>query len=121
MGAMAADGAPTAKKQKKVKQPIEAVPEGVEAHAGHSRLARALGSVDWHTREKGVQALTRFLQRKTQLPERDMLKIWKGLFYAFWHSDKAPVQVGRRQAAPPPPMNKYNSLAHASEPSMHAA
>lgn len=71
-----------------------ALEEAVDEHAGNSKLARALGSCDYHTREKGVAALTRFLQRKSELGEKDMLKIWKGLFYAFWHSDKAPVQVG---------------------------
>jgi hypothetical protein len=60
---------------------------------GNTKLARALGSPDYHTREKGVRALTRFLLRKSSLSEKDMMKIWKGLFYAFWHSDKAPVQV----------------------------
>jgi hypothetical protein len=66
----------------------------------NSKFARALGSVDYHTRERGVQALTRFLQHKqTSLKESDMLKLWKGLYFCFWHSDKAPVQVSRRRLA----------------------
>jgi ribosomal RNA-processing protein 1 len=69
----------------------------VDAHTvatGNNKLSRALGSTCWHTRTKGLQALTRFLQRKNQeFDEKDMLKLWRGLFYAFWHSDKAPVQV----------------------------
>ncbi|GAX73957.1 hypothetical protein CEUSTIGMA_g1407.t1 [Chlamydomonas eustigma] len=60
---------------------------------GNTKLARALGSPDYHTREKGVRALTRFLLRKSSLSDQDMMKIWKGLFYAFWHSDKGPVQM----------------------------
>lgn len=78
-------------KQKKVKPVLEAVPDN--GHAGNSKFARALASNDYMTREKGLQALTRFLVRKHDIVECDMLKIWKGLFYAFWHSDKAPVQV----------------------------
>jgi ribosomal RNA-processing protein 1 len=26
--------------------------------------------------------------------ELDMLKLWKGIYFCFWHSDKEPVQVG---------------------------
>lgn len=76
------------------RESLEPDAENVKAtHAGNTKLARALGSNDYHTREKAVAAMTRFLQRKTGLREKDMLKIWKGLFYAFWHSDKEPVQV----------------------------
>lgn len=59
-----------------------------------SKFARALGSVDYTTREQGVKALTRFLQRKTDISEGDMLKLWRGMYFCFWHSDKQPVQVG---------------------------
>eukprot|EP00198_Chlamydomonas_reinhardtii_P000161 XP_001689496.1 predicted protein [Chlamydomonas reinhardtii] len=58
-----------------------------------SPFARALGSTDFQTREKGLQALAHFLTRKTELKQTDMMKIWKGLFYCFWHSDKQPVQA----------------------------
>lgn len=27
--------------------------------------------------------------------ELDMLKLWKGIYFCFWHSDKEPVQVCR--------------------------
>ena len=57
------------------------------------RHGRALGSTDYHTRDKGLQALTRFLTHKNTMKAGDMLKLWKGLFYCFWHSDKVPVQV----------------------------
>ena len=60
---------------------------------GGSSFARALGSVDFHTRDRGLQALTLFLQKSTKLSPLACLKLWKGLFYCFWHSDKAPVQV----------------------------
>lgn len=48
---------------------------------------------DGLTRERGLQALARWLASRQHVSELDMRKIWKGLFYAFWHSDKAPVQV----------------------------
>lgn len=58
-----------------------------------SKLARALGSVDANTRKKGLQALSQWLSTRRDVSRKDMLKLWKGLFYAFWHSDKSPVQV----------------------------
>jgi hypothetical protein len=89
VAAAAVHGAEKVKKAKRAKPTLEAVSE----HAGQSKLVRALGSTDYVTREKGLQALTRWLQRKSEMSEADMLKVWKGLFYCFWHSDKAPVQV----------------------------
>jgi ribosomal RNA-processing protein 1 len=60
---------------------------------GNCKFSRALGSVDYQTREKGLQALTLWLSRKSEVDEKDLLKLWKGIFYCFWHSDKAHVQV----------------------------
>lgn len=48
---------------------------------------------DGLTRERGLQALAKWLSSRENVNDMDMQKIWKGLFYAFWHSDKAPVQV----------------------------
>ena len=86
----------------------------MDAHPGNSKLARALGSPDFHTREKAVAAMTRFLLRKPDIEEKDMLKIWKGLFYAFWHSDKTPVQVSAATLRPqlsPPPCRNFSLLS----------
>lgn len=60
-----------------------------------SKFARALGSSDFHTREAGLRALTTWLSRKHDIEELELLKLWKGVFYCFWHSDKAAVQVRR--------------------------
>ncbi|KAK9863935.1 hypothetical protein WJX84_009101 [Apatococcus fuscideae] len=60
--------------------------------AGDSKFARALGSVDVQTRNQGLQALATWLSRREAVSEAEMSKIWKGLFYCFWHSDKQPVQ-----------------------------
>ena len=85
---MAKEDTKTAKKSRKVKPTLEPVSE-----EGNSKFARALGSTDYQTREKGLQALTLWLCRRGELAEADMLKIWKGLFFCFWHSDKAAVQA----------------------------
>jgi len=65
----------------------------IPSETGDCKFARALGSNDYVTREKGVQALTRWLACRDGVDELDMLKIWKGLFYSFWHSDLSKVQV----------------------------
>lgn len=59
------------------------------------RLARALGSTDWHLREHGVTQVLGQLAGLSSLPDPSARQLWKGLFYAFWHSDKAKVQVSR--------------------------
>ena len=70
-----------------------AVLETVQEADGNSKFARALGSVDNHTREKGLQALSIWLSKKEDLTEQDLTRLWKGIFYCFWHADKAPFQV----------------------------
>lgn len=94
-----ADGRAT-KRPRKQRPLVEAVPsegEGaaaaVVAETGESKFARALGSTDFHTREKGLAALARWLASRQTVDQNDLLKLWKGIFYCFWHSDKAPVQV----------------------------
>lgn len=63
----------------------------------HPRPCSALGSTDFHTREAGLAALTALLARRTDLGELEALKLWRGIFYAYWHSDKAPVQAALAQ------------------------
>ena len=79
------------KKEKKA-QRAKPVLEPVSAD-GDSKFARALGSTDYQTREKGLQALTLWMCARADITEAEMLKIWKGLFFCFWHSDQAPVQA----------------------------
>ncbi len=62
--------------------------------AGLSSFARALGSSDWHTRERGLRGLERFLRaRGAALPPAELRRLWQGLFYCFWHADLPPVQA----------------------------
>lgn len=42
---------------------------------------------------QALQVLTRWLKLRPTITDSDLNKIWKGLFYTFWHSDKQPVQV----------------------------
>lgn len=80
------------KKAKKIKQHhlLEKVQDGAQGGG----FARALASSEFHTRERGLQAMTIWLSRHTSITENDLLRLWKAIFYCFWHSDKLPVQVG---------------------------
>ncbi|KAK9810440.1 hypothetical protein WJX72_010775 [[Myrmecia] bisecta] len=60
---------------------------------GDSKFARALGSVSWRTREQALSGLIAWLQKRKTVTDLDMMKIWKGLFYCFWHSDKQHIQA----------------------------
>jgi ribosomal RNA-processing protein 1 len=121
-GAGGGDHPPSPKKQKPV---LERVPEALDD--GRSAFARALASVDYHTRERGVHALTLWLVRRgaaaaaaangapdadaddkhndnhdsSGISDVDLLKVWKGLFFTLWHSDTPPVQreLARRLSA----------------------
>lgn len=84
------DALQVSKKRKREKPLIERLPPSDSEY--NCKFARALGSVDWQTRDKGLQALTIWLSRNT-VSDADLTKIWKALFFCFWHSDKAPVQV----------------------------
>jgi hypothetical protein len=72
-------------------------------------FARALASNDWATRERGLQALTLWLSGHRDVQEADLMRLWKALFYCFWHSDKVPVQACSRSAfiSSPPPLSLF--------------
>jgi len=59
----------------------------------HLPFARYLGSTELRERNQGFKALKSFLGSVKNLTHIDQLKIWKGLFYALWMTDKLPVQV----------------------------
>ncbi|KAK9459954.1 nucleolar protein,Nop52-domain-containing protein [Lipomyces oligophaga] len=44
------------------------------------------------TRESGVEQLSAFLKTDEEISELDMLKIWKGLYYTMWMTDRPKVQ-----------------------------
>ncbi len=58
-----------------------------------SSLIRALGSPDRDTRERGLQLLTAWLETHEDVSEYDIQRLWKGLYFCFWHSDLISVQV----------------------------
>ncbi|KAJ6621185.1 nucleolar protein,Nop52-domain-containing protein [Mycena sp. CBHHK59/15] len=57
-------------------------------------LAKYLASTDKKTRDKAIQYLSVFLSDDSQhaISKPEMDKLWKGIFYCFWMSDKPLVQ-----------------------------
>ncbi|OCH96436.1 Nop52-domain-containing protein [Obba rivulosa] len=57
-------------------------------------LGKYLASTDKKTRDKAVKNLAAFLSDPSRdaLPNAEMAKLWKGIFYCFWMSDKPLVQ-----------------------------
>eukprot|EP00959_Pyramimonas_sp_CCMP1952_P282579 5906388-Pyramimonas_sp.AAC.1 len=62
-------------------------------HTSNSKFARKLAHTEVQVREKAFNNLSKWLQSREEMTELDMLRVWKGLFYSFWHSDLQPVQV----------------------------
>ncbi|CAK5264494.1 unnamed protein product [Mycena citricolor] len=57
-------------------------------------FAKHLAANDKKTRDKSIKALAAFLSHESQepIPKLEMDKLWKGIFYCFWMSDKPLVQ-----------------------------
>jgi ribosomal RNA-processing protein 1 len=57
-------------------------------------LGKYLASSDKATRDKAIKKLSTFLSNSSDesLPPAEMAKLWKGIFYCFWMSDKPLVQ-----------------------------
>eukprot|EP00461_Guttulinopsis_vulgaris_P002251 UN02252 len=47
---------------------------------------------DKSVRQAAMRKLRAFITAKAQVDDQDMLKIWRGLFYCFWMSDKPEIQ-----------------------------
>lgn len=64
------------------------------------KFGRLLGSTDQRTRHATIRQLSNYLKARTDttnpnaggLSELDLLKLWKGIWFCFYMSDKVPVQ-----------------------------
>ncbi|CAI0387241.1 unnamed protein product [Linum tenue] len=57
-------------------------------------LIKQLAASDNRTRSRSLRALlSAWLPSQSSLPDEDMKKLWKGLFYCLWHADKLPAQA----------------------------
>ncbi|TFK77367.1 Nop52-domain-containing protein [Pluteus cervinus] len=57
-------------------------------------LAKYLASNEKKVRDKAIKNLSQFLSDASSdaLPKQEMAKLWKGIFYCFWMSDKPLIQ-----------------------------
>lgn len=56
-------------------------------------LIKHLASCNASIRSQSLKLIQAWLsESQTQLSEDEMKRLWKGLFYCLWHSDKAPAQ-----------------------------
>ncbi|OJD19066.1 hypothetical protein AJ78_00938 [Emergomyces pasteurianus Ep9510] len=55
-------------------------------------FVRELASSDKRTRDKALESLTLFIRSRRDLQLVELLKIWKGLFFCFYHSDRPLTQ-----------------------------
>ncbi|CAI0388012.1 unnamed protein product [Linum tenue] len=57
-------------------------------------LIKQLAASDNRTRSRSLRSLlSAWLPSQSSLPDEDMKKLWKGLFYCLWHADKLPAQA----------------------------
>ncbi|ORX82241.1 Nop52-domain-containing protein [Basidiobolus meristosporus CBS 931.73] len=55
-------------------------------------FAKRLAHTDKKIRDKAVKALGKWLSSREDIDQLELLKLWKGLFYCFWMSDKPLIQ-----------------------------
>ncbi|KAG0295503.1 hypothetical protein BGZ96_011577 [Linnemannia gamsii] len=57
-----------------------------------SPFGKKLAANDKKTRDKAVKALGRWISTKKDFTHIELMKLWKGLFYCVWMSDKPIIQ-----------------------------
>lgn len=55
-------------------------------------FGKKLAHTDKKVRDKGFKNLRNWLRKHTELERLDYLKLWRGLYFGMWMSDKRPVQ-----------------------------
>ncbi|KAL8460179.1 hypothetical protein ACS0TY_031908 [Phlomoides rotata] len=78
--------------KKRIREPKPLIP--ALAAATGPALIKYLASCNTTVRSQSLRLLQSWLSSQSeQLSEPDIKKLWKGLFYCLWHSDKTPNQV----------------------------
>ncbi|MCL7022430.1 hypothetical protein MKW94_003223 [Papaver nudicaule] len=57
------------------------------------KIIQHLASCSKSTRDKAIKLLKSWFPSQPEVSDEQMRKIWKGLFYCIWHSDKQQVQL----------------------------
>jgi len=58
-----------------------------------SSFAKKLADSDKNTRDKTFHACAKWLRARDELAAMDSKKLWKGLFYSYWHADGRRTQL----------------------------
>ncbi|KAK4516858.1 60S ribosomal protein L32 [Mucor velutinosus] len=64
----------------------------VEIEQSYLPLGKQLAANEKKTRDKAIRSLRKFLSTGSNLDEIELIKLWKGLFYCYWMSDKPLIQ-----------------------------
>ncbi|KAK2760724.1 hypothetical protein FQN54_001960 [Arachnomyces sp. PD_36] len=64
----------------------------MESDLAKTPFVRELASSDRPTRDKAVESLTLYLSSRRDFSLLELLKVWKGLFFCFYHSDRPLTQ-----------------------------
>ncbi|KAG0245882.1 nucleolar protein,Nop52-domain-containing protein [Mortierella sp. GBAus27b] len=62
------------------------------AKESESPFGKKLAANDKKTRDKAVKALGKWISKKKDFTHMELMKLWKGLFYCVWMSDKPLIQ-----------------------------
>jgi len=68
------------------------------SHQKTPPFVKELASSDRRTRDKALESLTLFLRARRDLSLLELLKVWKGLFFCFYHSDRPLTQQALARA-----------------------
>ncbi len=58
-----------------------------------SSFAKKLADSDARVRERAFAAVSKWLAGRESLDELDARKLWRGLFYSYWHADGRATQL----------------------------
>ncbi|KAJ1660887.1 hypothetical protein IWQ61_000242 [Dispira simplex] len=61
-------------------------------HGSLTNFGKRLGSNEKEVRDRAVETLLQWLSNSREVSQEEMVKIWEGLFYCMWMSDKPLVQ-----------------------------
>ncbi|KAF9937538.1 hypothetical protein BGZ65_001394 [Modicella reniformis] len=64
----------------------------ISAKDSPSPFGKRLAANDKKTRDKAVKALGKWISKKKDFTHLELMKLWKGLFYCVWMSDKPIIQ-----------------------------
>lgn len=68
--------------------PAATLPASKSSDSSNNPFVKSLASSNRTTRDRALDSLRTYLNRATTFSELDLLKLWKGLYFCMWMSDK---------------------------------